>query len=307
MQHKKRRIQNTNPQEGRQEPSEEKAVEIGWISAFLCPHFCRFFFRFFFAYFLAFFSLFFSLFLDLDFRQFLRFLLKVKNRIFPRKKAKKKKAKKMQKKAKQKRKKIKKLSEKKRKKCEQKVKKKRKTNEKQCETKSEKKTKKCEQKVKSKWKKSDKQNRKIMFFLSDKNAKAKAKRIKQEGLESREHSRTECNNNDKQYNGRLSNNMLSYHANMSKVKADRIEPSQIFSCKMKGKEGIRMGSIFPHSFPCKRKECVHWSTSPHQVFPSSECQTQRIQLKERLVGGELDENWTQRNVSALIIVRMEPW
>ena len=107
--------------------------------------------------------------------------------------------------------------------------------------------------------KKHKQNRK-MIFLSDQNAKAKAKRTKQEGLESREHSRTECNNNDKQYNGRLSNNMLSYHANMSKVKADRIEPSQIFSCKMKGKEGIRMGSIFPHSFPCKRKECVHWST-----------------------------------------------
>ena len=100
---------------------------------------------------------------------------------------------------------------------------------------------------------------------------------------------------------------ICFHiTHMSKVKADRIEPSQIFSCKMKGKEGIRMGSIFPHSFPCKRKECVHWSTSPHQVFPSSECQTQRIQLKERLVGGELDENWTHRNISALIIVRMEP-
>lgn len=192
----------------------------------------RFCFRIFFAFFFAFCSLFFSHFLDLVFRQFLRFLLKVKNRIFPRKKAKKK------------RNKSKKKAKKKRKKCEKNANKKWK--------KSGKKTAKSGKKAQTK--------QRDDFFLSDQNAKAKAKRTKQEGLESREHSRTECNNNDKQYNGRLSNNMLSYHANMSKVKADRIEPSQIFSCKMKGKEGIRMGSIFPHSFPCKRKECVHWST-----------------------------------------------
>ena len=149
MQHKKRRIQNTNPQEGRQEPSEEKAVEIGWISAFLFPHFFRFFFFAFCSLFFRFFFAFFSRFFWTSFfGSFSGFCWKSKIAFSLGKKRKKSK-----------------------KKSEKKAKKKRNKSEK----KAKKKRKKCEQKVKKKWKKSDKQNRKMIFFKATKMQRQKPK------------------------------------------------------------------------------------------------------------------------------------
>ena len=58
---------------------------------------------------------------------------------------------------------------------------------------------------------------------------------------------------------------------MSKVKADRIEPSQIFSCKMKGKEGIRMGSARERNVftgPLNHTKCFLVLSVRHRGFDS---------------------------------------